>query len=296
MAKGATMGSAKDAASRAGRDAGAAGRFGGDGAAECGGTDIDGRPAARDPAAVDDAAAAATPLAGERATDRTALLVIDMFSGWDFDDAERLVGGAAHIAPAIAELAARCRRCGVPVIYANDNHGRWRSDLRHVIAAAMEGDGRGAAIARRLAPHDDDYIVLKPKHSAFHATPLDLLLRHLDAKRLILCGVATDQCVLYTAADAKMLDYDVVVAADCVATQSTERNAWALRHFAEAMRIDTPASSALTLPAQGAAGGAGGRAAGEPTRHDTSDASETPGGDAAAANDAAVAATDAAAG
>lgn len=182
-------------------------------------------------------------LTDARAAGETALLVIDMFSRWDFEDAGRLLPGAAAIAPHIAALARRCRDRGVPVVYANDNHGRWRSDLHQVVAAAIAGGGAGAAIARQLAPQPIDYVVLKPKHSAFCATPLDLLLRHLGARRLILTGVASDQCVLYTAADARMHDYEVIVPRDCVATQSDDRNARAMQHFAQALRAPTPLST-----------------------------------------------------
>src|SRR5689334_5103401 len=116
-----------------------------------------------------------TPLAEDRAAGETALLIIDMLSRWDFEDADALLAHAAPIAPRIAALKARCRSARVPVVYANDNHGRWRSDFRQVVAAALEGDGQGAQVARQLAPDEHDYFVLKPKHSGFHATPLDLL-------------------------------------------------------------------------------------------------------------------------
>jgi hypothetical protein len=83
--------------------------------------------------------------------------------------------------------------------------------------AIERGDG-AARIAELLKPERDDYFVLKPKHSGFHATPLDLLLRHLQARRLVIAGVSGDQCVLYTVADARMHDYEVVVPRDCVAS------------------------------------------------------------------------------
>src|SRR5689334_4379090 len=114
------------------------------------------------------------PPAEDRATGGpTALLIIDMISDWDFPDADGLLPQAMRIASAIAALANRFRTGQMPVIYANDNHGRWRSDFRQVVAAALNGKGGGAEIARALAPRPDDYFVLKPKHSSFHATPLD---------------------------------------------------------------------------------------------------------------------------
>lgn len=178
---------------------------------------------------------------------RTTLLVIDMLSGWDFPDADVVLSRATAIAAPLAALARRCRAQGVPVIYANDNHGRWRSDVRQVVAAAIEAGGDGAAIAHLLQPEPGDYIVLKPRHSAFHATPLELLLRDLGTQRLVLTGMSSDQCVLYTAADARMRDYEIVVARDCVATQSDERQRAALLHFEQALGLETPLSTHIDI-------------------------------------------------
>lgn len=175
------------------------------------------------------------------------LLIIDMISHWRFKDADKLLPQAERIAEPIAALRARCRKAGVPVIYANDNHGMWRSDFRQVVDAALARGGAGARITERLRPDGDDYFVLKPKHSAFFATPLELLLQHLQAHRLLLTGAASDQCIVATAMDARMRDYDVIVPADCVASQTPQRNERALRHLADVMKLRTPASTALRL-------------------------------------------------
>ena len=192
--------------------------------------------------------APATSLAEERAAGETVLIVIDMFSRWDYEDAERLLAGAERIAPAIAALRRRCREAGVPVVYANDNAGRWRSNFADVVRSAREAGGAGARIAELLAPGEDDYFVLKPKHSAFFGTPLDLLLRHLGARRLIVTGVASDQCVVFTAADARMLDYEVLAPRDCIASQTEERSRRAVDQLGEVMVIDTAPAAELRLP------------------------------------------------
>ena len=178
----------------------------------------------------------------------TALVIIDMLSDWAFPDAEKLVGGAVAIAPRIAALKRRCRAGGMPVIYANDNHGRWRSDLRQVLDAARRNGGDGGRIAGLLAPDAEDYVVLKPRHSIFHATPLELLLRHLKVRTLWLTGVSSDQCVLYSAADAKMNDHVPVVPRDCVATQTEARNAAVLRYFEDVLDLEVPLSTELDVP------------------------------------------------
>jgi nicotinamidase-related amidase len=190
------------------------------------------------------------PLADSRARGGLALLVIDMISTWDFADAGKLAPAAARIAPRIGALKRRCVRAGVPVIYVNDNRGRWRSEFRALVRLSIAESEFGAAIAKSLLPGDDDYSVLKPKHSAFYATPLDLLLRHLHAKRLLITGVASDQCIVMSAAEARMRDYDVTVPSDGVAAQTPARNAGALRHLREAHGIDTPTTTRVRLPAR----------------------------------------------
>ena len=190
-----------------------------------------------------------TPLAEDRAAGATALLVIDMLSTWDFPDGDAMLAAAERIAPCIADLRRRCRASGVPVIYANDNQGRWRSDVREVVATALEHEGGGARIAELLKPGHDDYFVLKPKHSGFHATPLDLLLRHLQVRRLVVTGVSGDQCVLYTVADARMHDYEIVVPRDCVASLSAERDRRLLDYLAEVSQVETPVGREVELPA-----------------------------------------------
>lgn len=177
----------------------------------------------------------------------TALLIIDMVSRWDYPDAPQVLAGAETIAPVIADLRRRCADACVPVIYANDNAGRWRSDWQALMADARAAGGPGAAIAEALAPGPNDYFVLKPMHSAFFGTPLQLLLQHLKTRHLILTGVTSDQCVLATASAAHMHRYEVTVPHDAVATQTAARNEAALRHFQTVLRIATPAAAAVTL-------------------------------------------------
>ena len=171
---------------------------------------------------------------------KTALLIVDMVSCWDFVDAQALRPFASDIAPRIAALKRRCASAGVPTAYCNDNRGRWRSDRRSLVDSAMEAGGAGAEITRLLLPNDDDYFVLKPMQSAFYATPLELLLKHLGARRIILTGVSSDQCIMATATEAKMREIEVLVPADAVATQSAARNKAALLQFRQTHGIATP--------------------------------------------------------
>ena len=191
-----------------------------------------------------------TEPASPTAAGRTALLIIDMITCWDFPDADRLVGGALEIVPAICALKTRCRALGVPVIYTNDNHGQWRSDFATLVRKSRDCGSAGARITEALAPEADDYFVLKPKHSGFFSTPLELLLRDLGVARVLLTGIASDQCVLVTAAEARMRDLDVVVPRDCVASQSSARNAAVLAHYDEVLKVATTPGPEIELVAQ----------------------------------------------
>ncbi|WP_371436603.1 cysteine hydrolase family protein [Polaromonas sp.] len=186
-------------------------------------------------------------LAPDRATGGQALLVIDMISCWDFPDAGKLLPAALGIAPSIVRFAQRCRKTGVPVIYVNDNMGRWRSDFNSLIQMALESDGAGATIASVLRPQAADYFVLKPKHSAFHATPLTLLLSHLGVQTVFVAGVSSDQCVMTSVAEARMWDLEVVVPRDLVASQSARRNTVACRQFENVYGLRTTASKRIRL-------------------------------------------------
>ena len=172
-----------------------------------------------------------------------ALLLIDVINDLEFDGGQKLFKPALAAARRAAALAARARKHGVPVIYANDNFGRWRSDFREVVAHCLEEDVRGRPIAELLEPQPEDYFVLKPKHSAFFATTLETLLKYLQTKRLIMAGYATDFCVLLTAADAYLRDFEVSVPRDCSAAESAAENRKAFDYMKRVFRADTTSSA-----------------------------------------------------
>jgi nicotinamidase-related amidase len=130
-------------------------------------------------------------------------------------------------------------------LYVNDNFGKWRSDFRTLVDRCLEGDCRGRRIAEVLTPEEDDYFVLKPKHSGFFATPLELLLRYLNVQQVILTGVAGDNCVLFTAADAYMRNFHVAVPADCTVSIDPHANRSALEHMRETLKADTALSKTI---------------------------------------------------
>lgn len=178
-----------------------------------------------------------------------ALLLIDMINDLEFPGGENIVGAATAAAERIAALRERARERGIPVIYTNDNFGKWRSDFREVVKHCLEDGVRGQRLAELLQPGREDYFVLKPKHSAFFETTLATLLEHLGTRHLILTGIAADVCVLFTASDAYMRDYDVHVPADCVASLEEVDTRQALRYMQRVLNADITQSAQLDLDA-----------------------------------------------
>jgi nicotinamidase-related amidase len=162
---------------------------------------------------------------------QTAVLLIDVLNPFDFPGGEAFARRARRTASAIAHLADRARRASIPVIYVNDNLGRWRSDMNSLLSFCSRPDRPGAAIVDALRPQDDDHLVLKSTLSGFFQTPLETMLRSGGAKTLVLAGFATDNCVLFTAADAYMRDFKLILATDCLAAQSSKEHRAAIKRM-----------------------------------------------------------------
>ncbi len=184
-----------------------------------------------------------------------ALIVLDMINDLEFPEGPQVLEQALPAARRIAALAARAREAGVPVIFANDNFGRWRSDLGEVIEHVLHDGVRGQPVAETLRPEKDDYAVLKPKHSAFFSTPLETLLKHLGTERLVLTGMSTEMCILFTAVDAHMRDLHLHVPSDCVAGADPERSRDALRYLREVLGADVRESREMDFGEMGVEGG-----------------------------------------
>jgi nicotinamidase-related amidase len=176
-----------------------------------------------------------------------ALLLIDVINDLEFDGGEKLLKYAVSMAEKIAGLKKRARQAEIPIIYVNDNFGRWQSDFNKILKHCLTDDVRGKPLAELLRPEEDDYFVLKPKHSGFFSTTLDTLLDYLKARTLILTGVAANICVLFTANDAYMRDFHLVIPSDCVASNTAEENEHALKLMQQVLKADTTLSTDLDL-------------------------------------------------
>jgi nicotinamidase-related amidase len=173
---------------------------------------------------------------------KAALLIIDMINPFDFPEGEELMRGAKRAAHAILELRRQAEQAGLPVIYVNDNFGEWHSEKSLLVERA-----RKRLVHPQLAPNDKDYFIIKPQFSGFYSTNLPVLLPKLGVTRLVLTGVATDICVLFTAADAHMRDYALWIPEDAVAAETEQGSASALAIMRSSMDAETALVRDLSL-------------------------------------------------
>jgi nicotinamidase-related amidase len=179
----------------------------------------------------------------------TALLLIDFINllpGKHTPLGARAVRAALNA----AVLKKKAKNSGMPVIYANDHFGDWRSDFPSLVQSCQARPGHPRKLARILCPNHDDYTVLKPMHSAFYGTPLEFLLDELSVRRLILAGVETDICILATAQDAYMRKFPLWIPSNCVASRSARRMNAALSLLNHNLKASTrPVHAASRLSA-----------------------------------------------
>jgi nicotinamidase-related amidase len=195
----------------------------------------------------------ATPLLR---ADQTALLIIDLVSDFRFEDGKRIARAALPAARRVSRLRQRANRAGVPNLFVNDNFGRWKSDFRQLVERCAAPHCPGAPIVELLAPGGDDFFVLKPTHAGFFGTPLDRLLAKLGSKTVILTGISAHQCVLFTANEAYLRDFRLVVPRDCIASKTERQRQFAIDYFASVLHADVRASTGIRF-----ARGAGARKA-----------------------------------
>lgn len=175
-----------------------------------------------------------------------ALLLIDVINDLEFPEGQQLLEKAIPAARCIHDLRTRAEDANVPIIYANDNFGRWRSDFQAQVTHCLEDDILGKPIAALLQPGPSHYFILKPRHSAFFSTALEILLEQLGTQILILAGFAGDKCILFTANDAYLREFQLIIPADCIASNSEEDNQQALSLMQRILKADVRPSTQLT--------------------------------------------------
>lgn len=178
-----------------------------------------------------------------------ALLLIDVINDFEYPGGVQLFAQAMPMAPRLAALRRAAKAHGIPVLYVNDNFGRWQADLDKLVDHCLHDNVRGKPFVEQLLPEPNDYFVLKPKNSGFYSTVLEALLAHLGARTLILTGLTGDNCVFFTAADGYMRDFKLVVPSDCTVSINPDDNAHMLTYMRATMKAETPDSRELDLAA-----------------------------------------------
>jgi nicotinamidase-related amidase len=174
----------------------------------------------------------------------TVLLLVDFINPLRFEGAAQLAPAALAAARESADLKRRLAIQRVPAIYANDNYGIWRSEFRDCLSYCIQLGDVAGEMAELLRPDGEDLTILKPRHSGFYATPLELLLTQMHAKSIVLVGLTTDICVQITAADAYLRGYRLWVPSDCAAAESPQRHKTALDYMQRVLHCAThPAAS-----------------------------------------------------
>lgn len=180
-----------------------------------------------------------TTMDAQRNRTGTCLLIIDMINELAFPEAQDLLPAIEQTAQNIALLKRSMKSRSMPAVYVNDNFGKWRSDLRTLVSHCLREHCAGKTIVSMLEPDEGDYFVLKPKHSGFYQTPLELLLADLDVGRTVVCGLMGNNCVLYTASDAYMRGFEVVVPSDCIVSLTSHSNQVALEQMRDTLKART---------------------------------------------------------
>ncbi len=173
----------------------------------------------------------------------TVLLLVDFVNPLNFEGSEDIASSAVEAARRTAALRRRLSKDRVRTIYANDNYGLWTSEFRALWKRCAALGGAPGQIAKLVPPRLKDFALLKPRHSAFYATPLEILLQQLHCKRLVVTGLAADSCILFSAMDAYLRGYSLWIPPDCVAAESQDARDKALELMARTLKADVrPAS------------------------------------------------------
>jgi nicotinamidase-related amidase len=158
-----------------------------------------------------------------------ALLAVDVINDFDHDDGKQLLASFRARAAEMKQTISQARAIGIPVIYVNDDKGRWDSDAPALIRAAID-EPRSGEIIKKVAPLPGDHVLLKHRYSGFDHTPLDILLEQLQVERLVLIGAATEGCVVQTAIDAREHGLKATIIANACATTDADLEETALRY------------------------------------------------------------------
>ncbi len=159
-----------------------------------------------------------------------AVLVVDMLRGFLEEGYPLYIGeNSRRIIPNIQRLLERELGQGSKIFFICDNHDPDDLEFKMFPPHCIEGTVE-AEVIPELAKYPGE-IIAKKRYSGFFGTSLEEKLSQLKPKKLIICGVLTNICVMHTTADARNRDYEVEVPTDCVASPDDEAHHFALEHI-----------------------------------------------------------------
>jgi nicotinamidase-related amidase len=168
---------------------------------------------------------------------RKALLVIDMLNDFVLEGAVLEVPAARKIIPNIKEKLEEAKEKKIPIIYICDSHTEDDKEFEIWPPHAIKGT-KGAQVVEELSPKDGDYLVEKTTYSGFYNTKLSDILKKLNINELIVTGTMTNICVMYTASDAVLRGYKVIVPENCVAGLNEEDHQFALKQMKNVLKAE----------------------------------------------------------
>ena len=160
-----------------------------------------------------------------------AVLVIDMVRGFLEPGHNLYCPDYRALIPNIQALLARETAAGSAILFVSDHHDPDDLEFQVFPVHCVKGTAEPEVIPELAGYLTGDNLIPKNRYSGFFNTDLSRRLERLRPDQVIVCGVCTDICVLYTTADARNRDYAVAVPADCVATFDPAAHAWALGHL-----------------------------------------------------------------
>ena len=161
---------------------------------------------------------------------RTALIIVDMLNDFVRTDGALVVPKAKELLPNQKKILETARKLGFVVLFLADNHMPNDPEFDIWPKHCVQGT-YGAEVVDELAPLKSEKVIPKRRYSGFFGTDLDLTLREAAVERIILVGVLTDICVMYTSADASARNYEVIVISDATGTTDSSVQEFTLKHI-----------------------------------------------------------------
>lgn len=167
-----------------------------------------------------------------------ALIITDMLNDFVHPDGALYIGDQSReIIEPIQKRLKAARSGDDIVLYVCDRHRPNDDEFEEWPAHAVEGTW-GAEVIDELAPQDNEWIIRKRRYSGFGGTDLEITLHENWVQNLTIVGCLTNVCVLYTTADARMLDYNVTVPKNCVVSNDEKAHEFALREMEKTLGAD----------------------------------------------------------